>query len=61
MSYAEQSNYIQQLSTLSQRALNTIGNSSDIVWLNVTKFAPETLPYIQQDLGLYTYDNLDGL
>ena len=61
MSWAEQSNYIQQLSTLSEGALDTQGNSSGIVWLNVTNFAPDKLPYIQQDLGIYTYDNLDGL
>lgn len=61
MSYADQSNYIQQLSTLSQGALDTTRNSSGIVWLNVSNFASEKLPYIQQDLGLYTYDNLDGL
>jgi len=61
MSWAGQSKYMQQLSTLSQGALDTQGNSSGIVWLNVTNFAPEKLPYIQQDLGIYTYDNLDGL
>lgn len=61
MSWAEQSTYLQQLSTLSEGAVDTQGATQGIVWLNVTNFAPDKLPYIQQDLGLYTYDNLDGL
>jgi hypothetical protein len=61
MSSAEQSTYLQQLSTLSEGAVDTQTATQGIVWLNVTNFAPDKLPYIQQDLGLYTYDNLDGL
>ncbi|KAF2113505.1 hypothetical protein BDV96DRAFT_113146 [Lophiotrema nucula] len=59
-STANQSDYIEKLSTLSEGTV-TQGNSSGIVWLNVTGFAPEKLPYIQQDLGIFTYDNLEGL
>lgn len=53
--------YIQQLSKIFGGVLDAQGNSSGIVWLNATNFAPDKLPYIQQDLGIYTFDNLDGL
>lgn len=58
---AEQSSYIQQLSALSEGALVTQADSAGVIWLNVTNFAPEKLPYIQRDVGIYTYDNLHGL
>jgi len=63
ISLAEQqaSSYIQQLSLLSEGVMETQGNSSGVVWLNVTDFAPDKLPHIQDDLGIYTYDNLHGL
>lgn len=31
------------------------------VWLNVTGFAPDKLPHIQDNLGIYTFDNLNPL
>lgn len=37
------------------------GSSAGAVWFNVTGFAPEKLPHIQQDVGVYTMDNLESL
>lgn len=37
------------------------GSSSGEIWLNVTGFAVDKLPYIQHDMGIHTLDNLEPL
>jgi len=65
-SWADQSglNYIQQLNTFSEGSMDTQGSTEanrGVAWLNVTGYAPDKLPYIQKDLGIYTRDNINGL
>ncbi|KAG5946571.1 hypothetical protein E4U59_003617 [Claviceps monticola] len=37
------------------------GASSGEIWFNVTGFATDKLPHVQQDVGIYTLDNLEFL
>lgn len=60
-SWAEQLNYADSLQALSYGNVAMQGNSSGTVWLNVTGFAADKLPYIQNDLGIMSLDNLEPL
>ncbi|KAG6038228.1 hypothetical protein E4U41_004421 [Claviceps citrina] len=53
--------YAGSIHALSFGNVDTKGTSSGEVWFNVTGFKPDKLPHIQQDVGIYTMDNLDSL
>ncbi|MCJ1262350.1 hypothetical protein MMC22_002220 [Lobaria immixta] len=59
--WAQQLNYADSLQALSYGNVALQGNSSGTVWLNVTGFAADKLPYIQNDLGIMSLDNLEPL
>jgi hypothetical protein len=54
-------NYADSIHALSFGNVKTEGESGGIVWLNVTGFATDKLPHIQQDLGVQTVDNIKAL
>ncbi|KAF5536663.1 hypothetical protein FMEXI_10263 [Fusarium mexicanum] len=54
-------NYADSIHALSFGNVKTEGESGGVVWLNVTGFATDKLPHIQQDLGVQTLDNLQAL
>ncbi|MCJ1425833.1 hypothetical protein MMC29_003733 [Sticta canariensis] len=58
---AQQLGYADSLHALSYGNVAMQGNSSGTVWLNVTGFAADKLPYIQNDLGIISLDNLEPL
>ncbi|KAG5961992.1 hypothetical protein E4U58_004024 [Claviceps cyperi] len=41
--------------------LKSFSASSGEIWFNVTGFAPDKLPHVQEDVGIYTIDNLELL
>ncbi|KAG6207248.1 hypothetical protein E4U35_001141 [Claviceps purpurea] len=41
--------------------MKSSGASSGEIWFNVTGFAADKLPHVQQDVGIYTMDNLEPL
>ena len=59
--WAQHLEYADSLHALSYGNVAMQGNSSGTVWLNVTGFAPDKLPYIQHDLGIISLDNLEPL
>ena len=59
--WAQQLDYADSLQALSYGNVAMQGNSSGTVWLNVTGFAADKLPYIQNDLGIMSLDNLEPL
>lgn len=59
--WAQQLAYTDSLHALSYGNVAMQGNSSGAVWLNVTGFAADKLPYIQNDLGIMSLDNLEPL
>lgn len=59
--WAQELNYADSLKALSYGNVDLQGKSSGTVWLNVTGFAVDKLPHIQDNLGIYTLDNLEPL
>lgn len=59
--WAQHLDYADSLHALSYGNVAMQGNSSGTVWLNVTGFAADKLPYIQHDLGIMSLDNLEPL
>ncbi|KAI9707757.1 MAG: hypothetical protein M1836_000719 [Candelina mexicana] len=59
--WAQQLDYADSLQALSYGNVDMQGNSSGTVWLNVTGFAADKLPYIQNDLGIMSLDNMEPL
>lgn len=59
--WAQQLGYADSLHALSYGNVAMQGNSSGTVWFNVTGFAADKLPYIQNDLGIMSLDNLEPL
>lgn len=59
--WAQQFDYADSLQALSYGNVAMQGNSSGTVWLNVTGFAADKLPYIQNDLGIMSLDNREPL
>lgn len=49
--------YSGSIHALSYGNVETQGDATGTVWLNVSKFAADKLPNIQNDVGLYTLDN----
>lgn len=60
-SWAQELSYADSLKALSYGNVALQGNSSGTVWLNVTGFAVDKLPHIQENLGVYSLDNLEPL
>ncbi|RKK82197.1 hypothetical protein BFJ71_g15343 [Fusarium oxysporum] len=54
-------NYADSIHALSFGNVKTEGEAGGVVWLNVTGFATDKLPHIQQDLGVHTLDNVQPL
>ncbi|KAF7555894.1 hypothetical protein G7Z17_g1821 [Cylindrodendrum hubeiense] len=61
LSLAANLDYADSIHALSYGNVQTQGESGGIVWFNVTGFAPDKLPHIQQSLGVQTMDNIDAL
>lgn len=59
--WAQELDYANSLQALSYGNVAMQGNSSGTVWLNVTGFAIDKLPYIQHDLGILSLDNMEPL
>lgn len=59
--WAQQLEYADSLHALSYGNIAMQGNSSGAVWLNVTGYAADKLPHIQNDLGIMSLDNLEPL
>lgn len=59
--WAQELDYASSLEALSYGNIAMQGNSSGTVWLNVTGFAIDKLPYIQHDLGIESWDNMEPL
>lgn len=59
--YAQELSYEDSIHALSYGNVALQGKSSGEIWLNVTGFQPDSLPYIQKDIGLLTLDNLEPL
>ncbi|KAI9741575.1 MAG: hypothetical protein M1818_004381 [Claussenomyces sp. TS43310] len=59
--WAQELDYADSINALAYGNVKLQGNSSSEVWLNVTGFAPDKLPYIQDDVGLFTLDNAEPL
>lgn len=53
--------YSGSISALSYGNVHMQGNTPGIVWFNVSNFAIDKLPNIQNDLGVYTLDNIHAL
>ncbi|KAG9531618.1 hypothetical protein KCU99_g2356, partial [Aureobasidium melanogenum] len=60
-SKAQELSYEDSIHALAYGNVALQGNSSGTIWLNITGFAPQQLPTIQTNLGLFTYDNLEAL
>lgn len=58
---AKNLDYASSIHALSYGNVETQGNAGGAVWFNVTGFAPDKLPHIQHDVGVYTMDNLESL
>ena len=58
---AQEMSYEDSIHALAYGNVALQGNSSGTVWLNFTGFAPQQLPTIQKDVGLFTYDNAEAL
>lgn len=59
--WAQELDYANSLQALSYGNVAMQGNSSGTVWLNVTGFATDKLPYIQHDMGILSLDNKEPL
>lgn len=58
---AKNLDYAGSIHALSEGNVEMQGNAGGEVWFKVTGFAPDKLPHIQPDVGLYTMDNLESL
>ncbi|KAJ5490257.1 hypothetical protein LT330_007546 [Penicillium expansum] len=57
----QQLSYEDSVTALAYGNVATENSSEGTVWLNVTGFAADKLPHIQNDLGIHTLDNLETL
>lgn len=57
----QQLSYEDSITALAYGNVATENSSEGTVWLNVTGFAVDKLPHIQNDLGIHTLDNLETL
>jgi hypothetical protein len=57
LSYEDSINALAYGNVALQGNSNEQGSSPGEVWLNVTGFAPDKLPYIQRDVGIWSLDN----
>lgn len=58
---AQQLDYADSLQALSYGNVAMQGNSAGTVWLNITGFVADKLPYIQHNVGIFSLDNLEAL
>ncbi|KAI5303185.1 hypothetical protein KEM56_007821 [Ascosphaera pollenicola] len=56
-----QASYEEHISALAYGDVTPANASEGIVWLNITGFAPEKLPHVQNDQGIHTLDNFETL
>ncbi|EKV12721.1 hypothetical protein Pdw03_1561 [Penicillium digitatum] len=57
----QQLSYEDSVTALAYGNVATASSSEGTVWLNVTGFAVDQLPHIQNDLGIHSLDNLEML
>ncbi|RMD43621.1 hypothetical protein DV735_g1549, partial [Chaetothyriales sp. CBS 134920] len=53
--------YVESINSLATGRLVTSDTSSGTVWLNVAGFRPDKLPYIQEDVGINSFDSFHQL
>ncbi|KAK2606226.1 hypothetical protein QQS21_003397 [Conoideocrella luteorostrata] len=58
---ADKLDYAESIHALSYGNVETQGNAAGTVWLNISGFAPDKLPHIQHDVGIYSLDNMESL
>ncbi|KZZ93926.1 hypothetical protein AAP_02019 [Ascosphaera apis ARSEF 7405] len=57
----QQPSYKEHITALASGDVVAATASEGVVWLNITGFAPDKLPHIQDDMGVHTMDNLEPL